>query len=73
MKALLPLMIILAGAITPAYAHPGGGWDLNNVKVSVSRSKLIEQDTKSTSKWLGGWDGNNAKVSVAAGSKLLSK
>ena len=69
MKALLPLMIILASAVAPAYAHPGGGWDLNNVKLSVSHSKLMDQDT--TSAHPGGWDGNNVKVSVP--SKLLSK
>jgi hypothetical protein len=73
MKALLPLTIILAAAITPAYAHPGGGWDLNNLKVSVSGSKLISQDNDSPANWTGGWDGNNAKVSLSAGSKLLSK
>lgn len=42
MKALLPLMIVLLGAITPAFAHPGGGWDINDVKVSVTTgSKLL--------------------------------
>jgi hypothetical protein len=87
MKVALTMLVLLsglAGSITDAQASPfgggwgTGGWDGNNVRLSVSQSKLLPAQTKApadcaSAKPGGGWDLNDVRVSVTSGSKLLSK
>jgi hypothetical protein len=74
MKAALTLIVILAASsVVPAYAMPGGGWDANNVKLSVSNgSKLLAPIETPQVFPRGGWDGNNVKLPVSNSGKLLT-
>lgn len=54
-----------------ASGYPGGGWDLNDARLSVVRSKLLTNGTsKRYPEGDGGWDGNDARVSVVRTSLL---
>jgi hypothetical protein len=81
MKVALTTLIILAGfsSVAPVLADevttadnastvsafPRGGWDGNDVRLSVTRSKVAV-----AAKPGGGWDLNNVRVSVTR-SKLI--
>lgn len=74
MKAVFSMMLLVAGlaCLCPqAQAQdsflPRGGWDGNNLRISATQSKLMEQQTSIRG---GGWDFNNCRVS-ANQSKLL--
>lgn len=49
---------------------PRGGWDGNNLRVSVSQTRLLAEQKVETSVRGGGWDLNNLRIS-ASHSKLL--
>lgn len=49
---------------------PRGGWDGNNLRISVTQSKLLAPQAKETSIRGGGWDLNNLRIAVTK-SKLL--
>lgn len=74
MKAVFSMMLLVVGFgtfISQAQAQEGflprGGWDGNNLRISVTQSKLM---THQTSIRGGGWDLNNCRVS-ANHSKLI--
>jgi hypothetical protein len=50
---------------------PRGGWDGNNLRVSVSQSKLLKLQKQETNFGRGGWDANNLRIS-ATQSKLIA-
>jgi hypothetical protein len=49
---------------------PRGGWDGNNLRISVSQTKLLSAQKPETNVGRGGWDANNLRIS-ASHSKLL--
>jgi hypothetical protein len=75
MKAALTLIVVLAASsVVPAHALPGGGWDANNLKLSVSNgSKLLTpNETPQVFPPGGGWDHNDVKLSATKSAKLLT-
>lgn len=72
---MLVLLIGIAGSANAVQAQdtfPRGGWDGNNVRISVTGSKLLKDvaTTNAAPYPGGGWDLNCAHISVTR-SKLL--